>query len=129
MPSGETLPLPKDWQRRVKSAVVQVVGMAHLVLTHVRGRAADDYLARTQLVAENERLATEVALLLREMELLRSRLDRVPAKNRPHYSPSERLAILELKAEVCAGPRSGVPGRGDGGVVDGLRTRVLSGEP
>jgi transposase InsO family protein len=98
MATGDSLPLPSGWQRRVKSAVVQVVGLAHLALTHVRGKVADEYQARSKLVAENERLSTEVALLRRELDLLRARLERVPAKNRPHYLPSERLAILELKA-------------------------------
>jgi hypothetical protein len=44
MASGKSLPLPKGWQRRVKSAVVQVVGMAHLALTHVRAKMTDDRL-------------------------------------------------------------------------------------
>jgi cell division protein FtsB len=88
MESAESLPLPKDWQRGVKSAVVQVVGMAHLALTQVRAKMTDDYLARSKLAAENERLTAEVTLLRREMELLRSRLERVPPTARTTCPPS-----------------------------------------
>jgi hypothetical protein len=53
---------------------------------------------RRQLAGKVERLEAENAQLHVELDLLRARLARVPAKNRPHYTPVERLRILELKA-------------------------------
>lgn len=31
------VPLPKDWPRHAKSAIVHAVALAHFVVTHVRG--------------------------------------------------------------------------------------------
>jgi transposase InsO family protein len=49
-------------------------------------------------MAENERLLQELALLQEEMRIKDSRMLRIPALRRPHYPPTERLAILELRA-------------------------------
>jgi putative transposase len=45
-----------------------------------------------------ERLEQEIALLREEIRLKDARMARLPAGQRPHYQPSERLAILELRA-------------------------------
>ena len=37
-------------------------------------------------------------MIREELELLRSRLCRVPPRRRPYYTPIERMRILELKA-------------------------------
>jgi putative transposase len=46
----------------------------------------------------NHQLLAEVALLKEELRIKDSRLRRIPASQRPHYAPIERLAILALKA-------------------------------
>ena len=90
--------LPKDWPRLAKSAILHAVALAHLVVTHVRGWCADSPLRRVRLSAENERLRSEVALLREESRIKDARLARIPARNRPHYPPVERLAVLALRA-------------------------------
>jgi len=90
--------LPKKWPRLAKSAIVHAIALAHLVVTHVRGWCADSPLKRVRLAAECERLRSEVAMLREELRIKDARLTRVPAKNRPHYPPTERLAVLALKA-------------------------------
>ena len=57
------VPLPKEWPRVAKSAIVHAIGLAHLIVTHVRGWCADSPLRRVRLAAECERLRAEVALL------------------------------------------------------------------
>jgi len=93
-----TIPLPRDWPRHVTHAVVQVVGLANAAISVVRGWCNDSLTTRRQLAGKSERLQAEIAQLHVELDLLRSRLGRVPAKNRPHCTPVERLRILELKA-------------------------------
>jgi len=101
MAFDDSIPLPKDWTAHVKGALVRAAGLAHKALTHARGWAANSSLTRVRLAGENDRLQSEVALLKRELELVKARFERIPALKRPHYSPTERLAILELKAMRC----------------------------
>jgi transposase InsO family protein len=90
--------LPKGWPRLARSAIVHALALAHFVVAHVRGWCADSPLRRVHLTAENERLRSEVAMLQEELRIKDSRLARIPARNRPHYPPAERLAVLALKA-------------------------------
>jgi transposase InsO family protein len=90
--------LPRRWPRTVKAGVVQAMGLAHLTITCVRGWCANSLLERVRLAGENERLTTEVAWLHEELRIKNARLAAIPARNRPHYPPPERLAILQLRA-------------------------------
>lgn len=98
MPRSASIPLPKGWPRRVRSAVVHAVSMANTAFAVTRGHAENHFNARVQLQAENDRLRREVSLLLEEIRIKDARMERVPAQRRPHYPPIERLAILELRA-------------------------------
>jgi len=92
------LPLPRSWPRRVRSAVLQAISLAHLSLICARGRAANHHSTFIRLRNENYRLRQEVNLLGEEMRLKDGRMERLPAQRRPHYNPIVRLAILELRA-------------------------------
>ena len=92
------IPLPKGWPRRVRSAVIHAISLAHYSLTATRSWAANSLNARVQLKQENDRLRQELALLLEELRIKDARMDHIPAQRRPHYPPIERLAILELRA-------------------------------
>jgi putative transposase len=72
------------------------MSVAHLALVASRGWAATQRRAIFREKAENERLRQEVALLKEELRLKDERMSRV--EERPHYSPIERMAILELRA-------------------------------
>ena len=78
----------KSWQHVVNSTIVRVIALAQLSI-HV-GRA------KRQL--PDDRLEQQLALLQEELRLVRMRLSRIPPHRRPHYTPIERLAILELRA-------------------------------
>ncbi len=54
--------------------------------------------ALDRAVAETERLRHEVELFREELRLKDARMARVPSHRRPHYSPTERLAVLQLRA-------------------------------
>jgi len=92
------LPLPHGWPRRVRSAVVHAISLAHTSLTSARGWAANSWNARVRLKKENGRLGQEIQLLLEELRIKDARMGHLPAQRRPHYPPTERLAILELRA-------------------------------
>jgi len=90
--------LPKNWGRRVRSAVVHAVSMATIAFTHALARVANDPDAQVRAEVEIDRLQREVDLLLEEARIKDARMEGLPAQRRPHYPPSERLAILELRA-------------------------------
>ncbi len=92
------IPLPKGWPHRVRSAVIQVISLAHFSLTTTRSWAAHSWNARIRLKQDKDRLQQELALLREEIRLKDARMQRIPAQRRPHYPPFERLAILELRA-------------------------------
>jgi transposase InsO family protein len=92
------VPLPKSWNKHVKSAIVHVVSLAQYATAYTRSWAADSSNARIRLTAEKEQLTQEVALLREEIRIKDVRLARVPAHRRPHYPTTERMAILQLRA-------------------------------
>ena len=92
------LPLPKGWPERVRSAVLNAISLAHFSIVYTRSWAANNRNARIRLKQRNDRLRQEVALLTEELRIKDARMLRIPAQRRPHYPPTERLAILELRA-------------------------------
>jgi len=92
------VPLPAGWPKRVRSAVIHAMSLAAATLTATRGWAATKLSSRVRLISQYERLEQEVALLEEENRLKDARLTRVPGHERPHFTPVERLAILQLRA-------------------------------
>ena len=88
-----TDPLPSGWTRRVRSSVLHAISLATAILTAARARASSQDL-RTEL----ERAQHEVALLREERDLKDSRWIRLSPRRRPHYTPVQRMRILQLKA-------------------------------
>jgi len=101
MPSSalsHSLPLPRGWPRRVRSAVVQVISLARASLALTRGWASESMNRQLRRRAEGDRLQQEIQLLREEIRIKDVRMEQLEAHRRPHYPPTERLAILELRA-------------------------------
>jgi hypothetical protein len=99
MPRSQfSVPLPPSWPKHAKAATLHVISLAHLVLTHVRGWAANSPLHRVRLAAERDRLDSEVAMLREEIRIKDARMAAMAPHRRPHYPPTERMAILQLMA-------------------------------
>jgi transposase InsO family protein len=92
------IPLPKGWKRSIKSAVVQLMSLARFAFLHASGSAGSSPNRAQRLAADHNRLDAEVALLREELRLKDARMVRIAPQHRPHYAPTERLAILELRA-------------------------------
>ena len=90
--------LPRGWPRRVRSAVVHAVSLAGASLAAARGRASDSLNASLRRRAALDRLQQEIQLLREEMRIKDSRMQHIEPRKRPHYPPTERLAILVLRA-------------------------------
>ncbi len=97
-PSSPFLRLPKQWNKRVRSAVLHAISLAQFALTSARGQIQRRNRAPDRRFAEFGRLRQEIHLLKEELRLKDARMLRVPGRRRPYYKPVERLSILELRA-------------------------------
>jgi hypothetical protein len=91
--------LPRNWTTIVRSALLHAIALASMALTMARGRAAS--LAGRccdRRKTELDQARTEIALLREELAIKDSRWERLPSRRRPHYSPHERMRILQLRA-------------------------------
>ena len=93
-----TIPLPRGWNRRVKSAVLQILALSHYTFASLVARAAHNRDCRTRLRAEIDRLHQELVLLQDELRIKDARMARLHPHRRPFYTPVERMAILEMRA-------------------------------
>ena len=98
--NGKTpkIPLPRGWNQKVRSAVLHVLSLAQYTAVYTRSWAADSANQRVRLKADLDRAGQENALLGEEMRIKDVRLARIDPHQRPHYPPTERMAILELRA-------------------------------
>ena len=61
--------LPRGWPRRVRSAVIHAISLAHFFLTASRSWVVNNWNARIRLKAENNRLRQEIALIQEGMRI------------------------------------------------------------
>jgi hypothetical protein len=87
--------LPKGWKKQVRSAVLPVLSLAQYAAAYTRSWAADSTNARVRLKAELDRANEELLLLREEIRIKNARLARIDPHRRPHYPPTERMAILQ----------------------------------
>jgi len=100
MAPGRTrkLGLPRNWPAHLKSAVIHAASLASSALTRAWGRAATSRNSGKRLQSALDRTETEIALLREQLALKDARWGRLPSRRRPHYSPTERLRILQVQA-------------------------------
>ncbi|MBN1608764.1 MAG: transposase [Polyangiaceae bacterium] len=100
MPSSgcPKIPLPKGWPACATRALLHAIAVARLALLNVVTDFEHSVLPRARYTAEVSRLREQLTQRDEELRILRSRLEGIPAPNRPHYPPPERLAILTLRA-------------------------------
>src|SRR5262245_50284954 len=97
LPSN-SLTLPRGWSHRVRSAVVQVISLARTSLALTHGWASDSLNPELRQQTEVDRLRQEAQLLREEIRIKDARMEQIEPHRRPHYPPTHRLAILELRA-------------------------------
>ena len=98
-PAGcRTLALPAGWSESVKSGLLCALALARRLVLDVRAGFDGEPLPSARMRAQNDRLKARIAVLEEERRIKDARMARIPAARRPHYPPSERLAILTLRA-------------------------------
>ena len=92
------IPLPKNWTSNIKTSILHIISLAYLSISYARGWAENCLNIRIKLSAKLDRALNEIELLKDEIRIKDARTNKIHPNNRPHYPPTERLAILELKA-------------------------------
>jgi transcriptional regulator with XRE-family HTH domain len=77
--------------------MLHVISLAQYAAAYTHGWAASSLNKRIRVEADNNRLITEHLLLREEIRIKDTRMERIPPQRRPHYEPTERMAILELR--------------------------------
>ena len=86
--------LPRQWREHVRSGVISAISLASVAISFARGRAT----GRRRLRAQLEQATTEIALLREELSIKDGRWKRSRTRRRPHYLPTQRMRILQLRA-------------------------------
>ena len=94
MAARRPIRLPAQWPAHVKSGVLHAISLASVVLSYARGRAEGRHRLRFQL----EQATTEISLLREELTIKDTRWERSRSRRRPHYTPTQRMRILQLRA-------------------------------
>ncbi len=94
----QELPIPRGWNRHVKASVLHALSLSYFCFSTVRGWASRSRSIQVRPQAEIEDLKREIGLLLEEVRIKDARMSRIESRQRPHYTPMERMAILELRA-------------------------------
>ena len=97
------IPLPESWPTMVKSAVLQVISLAHYIMTYTRSWCANSRIARLRLKAKLE-LSEQEGALLTELRIKDARTSRIPARQRPHirrfhFAIGLRLQLIIIQGE------------------------------
>jgi putative transposase len=90
--------LPKSWPATVRSAMLHVISLAKCAAVYTRSWAADSRNARVRMRAERDQGQEDAALVREEMRIKDARMASIPPHRRPFYAPTDRLAILEVRA-------------------------------
>jgi transposase InsO family protein len=74
------------------------VSLASTALTFARSRAAGSQSERHRLHAQLDQATAEIGLLGEELSIKDARWSRLRPRRRPHYTPIQRMRILQVKA-------------------------------
>jgi len=98
MPHPLDIPLPRGWTRQVRSALLHAIALAATAFAAVRSQAAASRSPQRRLQADLARANAEIALLKEELAIKDARWSRLLSRRRPHYTPIQRMRILQLRA-------------------------------
>ncbi len=92
------IPLPKSWNKHVRSSLLHVISLAQYATAYTSGWAVNSINPRLRQKSELQRVTAMVSLLREEIRIKDARMARISSHRRPQYQPVERMAILELRA-------------------------------
>jgi transposase-like protein len=98
MTGGQPNSMPLGWTKHVRPALLHAISLAATALAIARGQVASGRRKCQRLQAELDQAHTKIALLKEELDIKDGRWSRLSSRRRPHYTPFERMRIVQLKA-------------------------------
>src|SRR6266704_3663665 len=95
---SHSLPLPRGWPRRVRSAVIQVISLARTSMALTQGWASESMNHQLRRRAEGDRLQQEIQLLREEIRIKDARMEQLETHRRRHYPPTQRPALRAARS-------------------------------
>ncbi len=89
---------PRGWKKRVKRVLLNVLSLGRVCTAVLEAEDALSADPESRSRGRNAAILRENELLKEELRLKDMRMFRVPGRRRPHYSPTDRMAILEIRA-------------------------------
>ena len=96
--TSKNVPLPKNWSKNTKLAFLNAVSLAHRAIVVAHSWCANSRIPGIRRTAEIEHLKAQLALSQEIQRIKDARWSHIPPEKRPHYPPTERLAILAIRA-------------------------------
>ena len=94
-PTSILYPVAPSWPKHAKAATLHVISLAHFVLTHVRGWAANSPIHRVRLAGKCDRLNSEVAMQREEIRIKDARMAAMSPPPTPAL-PAQRAELVAL---------------------------------
>jgi hypothetical protein len=88
------IPLPRRWPKHIKSGLLHAISLASVAWTASRPSRT----CRARLRAQPDHAKSEIALLREELDIKDVRWARSRSRRRPHYTPTQRMCILQLRS-------------------------------
>ena len=85
------IPLPKAWNKHVRSSLLHVISLAEFAAAFTRGWGSDSINPRLRKKTELMRLTATVAALREQIRIKDARMARISPHRRPQYAPVERM--------------------------------------
>lgn len=82
----------------MRSAVLHVISLARVAIVSAQSSIERRRSSQARLGSRCNRLKAEIALLGEQLRIRDARMQRIAPQRRPHYTPIERMAILQLRA-------------------------------
>lgn len=95
---AKDIPVPERWPLLIRQAMLHAVSIAHFSIVCALSRAENSKCYEANLKGKIDRLEAELAQVKNQNRILISRFSRIPSRQRPYYSPNERMDILCHKA-------------------------------
>ena len=96
--NSRDIPLPEAWPDMVRRAVLHAASLARWTMIYIHARDYDSDLEHVRSASAIQQRVDDIALLKEQLRIILIRMAKTPPKNRPHYPPQERMAILAHKA-------------------------------
>jgi hypothetical protein len=95
---AKDISIPEYWSSLIRRAMIHVASMAQSQIMLTWATTDDLGLETARLKGKLDKMQTELFRKNNQLRIIKARMERIPGKKRPYYSPVERMQILTHRA-------------------------------